>query len=79
MAKVEFQLNREGVRQLLRSPEMADICEGYASTAWSRLGDGYDFNIHFGRNRVNAEVIAVTYQAKSENLKNNSILKAVRG
>lgn len=79
MAKVEFQLNREGVRQLLKSPEMESICLQYANSALGRLGLGYEVSTHSGRNRVNAEVKAETFAARRDNLKNNSILKAVRG
>ena len=79
MAKVEFQLNREGVRQLLKSPEMESICLQYANGALGRLGPGYEVSTHSGRNRVNAEVKAETFAARRDNLKNNSILKAVRG
>lgn len=79
MAKVDFKLNREGVRQLLKSPEMQSICLEYANSALARLGPGYEVSTHSGRNRVNAEVKAETFAARRDNLKNNSILKAVRG
>ena len=79
MAKVRVELNREGVRELLRSQEMMNICSEYANNALNKLGDGYEVTTHTGSNRVNAEVAAVTYAAKSENLKNNSIVKAVFG
>lgn len=79
MAKVRFELNREGVRELLRSKEMMDVCQEYANNALGKLGDGYEVTTHTGSNRVNAEVAAVTYDAKKENLKNNSIIKAVFG
>jgi hypothetical protein len=35
--------------------------------------------MYYGKNRVNVEVYAETFQAKRDNLKNNSILKAVHG
>ena len=79
MAKVKFVLNREGVRELLRSPEMMEVCKSYASAAVSRLGDGYEVTTQTGKNRVNAEVAAVTYKARKDNSDNNSILKAIRG
>lgn len=79
MAKVDFKLNREGVRQLLKSHEMQSICLEYANSALGRLGPGYEVSTHSGRNRVNAEVKAETFAARRDNLKNNSILKAVRG
>lgn len=79
MAKVRVVLNTEGVRDLLRSKEMMDVCQEYANNALGKLGDGYEVTTHTGSNRVNAEVAAVTYDAKKENLKNNSIIKAVFG
>lgn len=78
MAKVVFKLNREGVRELLRSSEMKDICLEYANNALGRLGDGYEVDSIYGRNRVNAEVRAESFFARRDNLKNNSILKAVQ-
>lgn len=79
MAKVRFELNREGVRELLRSKEMMDVCQEYANNALGKLGDGYEVTTHTGTNRVNAEVAAVTYAAKKENLNDNTIIKAVFG
>lgn len=79
MAQFKFELNRNGVRELLRSKEMAEICQEYANKALGSLGDGYEVTTHTGQNRVNAEVAAVTYTAKKENLETNSILKAVFG
>ena len=79
MAKVRFELNREGVRELLRSKEMMEICTDYANSALSRLGNGYEVTTFTGVNRVNAEVKAESFAAKRENLKSNTILKAVFG
>lgn len=78
MANVRIELNREGVRELLRSDEMKAICEGHANAALTRLGDGYETSSMVGKNRVNAEIKAVSYKAKIDNLKNNSILKSLR-
>ncbi len=79
MAKVKFVLNQSGVRELLKSQEMMDICQEYANNALARLGDGYEVTTHTGKNRVNAEVAAQSFAAKRENLKSNTILKAVFG
>lgn len=79
MAKIKFQLNRSGVRELLKSSEMMSVCQKYANSALSRLGPGYEVSTYSGTNRVNAEVAAVTYAARKENAENNSILKAVQG
>lgn len=77
--RVKFQLNPEGVRQLLTSPEMMAICKEYADRAANSLGAGYEASTHTGPKRVNAEVAAVTYKARKDNSENNTILKAIRG
>lgn len=79
MGKLKVVLNRDGVRELLRSDEMMAICEEYASAAVGRLGEGYIMTSQTGKNRVNASVYAETPNARKENAKNNTILKAVRG
>ncbi|MQW23889.1 MULTISPECIES: hypothetical protein [unclassified Lactococcus] len=78
MAKNLFKVNRSGIRALLKSPEMQVILEAKASAVRKRCGEGYAQDIHVGKNRANAMVYAETYQAKKENYKNNTILKAVR-
>jgi len=79
MSKFKFALNRAGVRQLMQSEEMQSILKDKADAALNSLGEGYKSDIYIGKNRANAMVYADTYQAKRDNLKNNSILKAVRG
>ena len=78
MSKFKFALNRAGVRALMKSEEMQSILKDKADSALNSLGEGYKSDIHVGKNRANAMVYADTYQAKRDNLKNNSILKAVR-
>ena len=74
-----FELNSQGVRELLQSQEMMGICKQYASRAQSKLGDGYEVSTHTGKTRVNAQIKAETYKARKDNAENNSILKALRG
>ncbi len=78
MPNVRIELNSQGVRELLRSEEMMAICKEHADKALSNLGEGYEVTTHTGRNRVNAEVAAVSYEAKLDNSRNNTILKAIR-
>ena len=79
MAKVKIILNREGVRSLLRSEEMKAICEEHANRAMNVLGPGYSVSTMTGKNRVNASIYAESFDAKRENAKNNTIIKALRG
>lgn len=78
-SKAVIALDSNGIRDLLRSDEFMNECEKYAYQARSRLGSGYSVNSMKGRGRVNAEVVAESAEARRDNLKNNSILKAVRG
>lgn len=56
MANVHIVLNREGVRSLLRSPEMGAICAELAEQIKDKYGDGAEVSPHTGTNRVNASV-----------------------
>ena len=79
MAKFKFELNRAGVRELMLSKEMEAGLESLGANALARLGDGYSVNTRRGRNRVNVEVKADTWEARRENMEANTILKAVQG
>lgn len=77
MSNVKVVLNSSGVRELMKSPEMAQVCKEYADSAVARLGKGYSSMVYTGKTRVNASVHADTYKARKDNLDNNSIMKAV--
>lgn len=77
MAKVRIELNSEGVRNLLKSAEIAEICRTHAQEIAGRAGSGYEVTTYTGKTRVNASVHAATDEAYRDNLKNNTLLKAV--
>ena len=77
--KIKVELNSEAVRSLLQSSEMKTICQNLANGIASRAGSGYEVSTYTGKTRVNASVIAATSAAKRDNMKNNTLLKAVRG
>lgn len=79
MSKTKFKLDRAGVGQLLKSPEMLGICRGHAERIQARCGDGYEVTTYTGKTRVNASVHAATVTARQDNYNNNTLLKAVRG
>lgn len=78
MSKMIFKLNRGGVRELMRSSAMKDILKNKADEIAGRCGTGYASDTYVGKNRVNAMVYADSFEAKRENSKHNTILKAVR-
>lgn len=75
--KVEFKLNSAGVKQLLKSAEMQAGIMQIANQAVSRLGDGYVAEQRSYPERTGAAVKAESFRARKENLKMNTILKAV--
>lgn len=75
--KVRIELNSEGVRELLKSAEIMAVCRGHADRIAGRAGDGYEVTTYTGKTRVNASVHAATDKAYRDNLKNNTLLKAV--
>ena len=78
MSKVKFELNRKGVASLMKSGAMQKILTSYATGIKNRSGAGYEQDIYVGKNRANARVWADTQQARSDNLKNNRLLKSVK-
>ena len=77
MSNFRFVLNRSGVAELLKGGAMQGILRDHASKVISKAGTGYKQDIHVGPNRANAQVTAVSFKAKRDNLKNNTLVKAV--
>lgn len=75
--KFRVELNSAGVLELLKSAEMAAICQSYAGSVAQRAGTGYEVSTYTGRTRVNASVRCATDDAWRDNLKNNTLIKAV--
>ena len=80
--KVEIELDNEGIKKFLCSTAVENLVKGYADNAVSRLGTGHKaYTITWTKyprmRRKVAIVKAQTKKAKRENIKNNTILKAV--
>lgn len=74
--KLKFKLNKKGVRELLKSSEMQSVCEDYANRITSICGDGYEATTKTKTTRVIVGIKPVTYKAKRDNYKNNTLEKA---
>lgn len=79
MANYKFELNSEGVKQLLQSANMKNGLVGIAKQASNRAGDGYGYNVSMGRDRATVFVKANTHEARLDNLQNNTILRSIKG
>lgn len=78
MSNVKFELNRSGVSALMKSKEMQGVLNRYATGIKTRSGAGFEQDLYVGKNRANARVWASTQQARSDNMKNNTLLKSVK-
>lgn len=78
MAKYKIELDREGVKSLLKSEGMGEICGQLAADIAARAGDGYETSAYVGKNRLNYSVTAESFRARADNAKNNTLLKALR-
>lgn len=71
-------LNRAGVAELMKSPEMVACLKETAKTIQNRVGDGYETNTFIGKNRANISIKTKSRKAIRDNNKNNTLLKALR-
>lgn len=77
MSNVKVVLNKESIKEYMKSNEMKAACEERANTARAKLGEGYKVTSMSGKTRCNASILAESKEAKRENRENNTILKAV--
>ena len=77
--KVKVELDKEGVRALLRSGEFLEACEAEAGKIAARAGDGFATNPYVGKNRVNVSVYPATAEAFRQTMKDNALVKAMNG
>lgn len=77
MSKVKVVLNRSAVGALLKSQEIANCVEKEAEAIKGRAGDGYETDIYKASTRVISSVYTEDYKAMKDNMKNNTLLKAV--
>lgn len=76
--KHEIVLNSAGVREMLQSPEMQAMLLERANEIAARAGTGYSTDVFVGKTRANASVFANDEETMRDNLKNNTLLKALR-
>lgn len=76
MAKLRVKLNRKGVRELLKSQEIMDECVRVAQEKAAAAGPGYEADDGYvGKTRASAIVYPSSSAARSDNYRNNTLLK----
>lgn len=77
MSKVKVSLSYAGIGSILRSQEMAACVKAEADRCASGLGEGYQTDSKSMGTRQIASIFTATSEAAKDNMKNNSLLKAV--
>lgn len=81
MAKVKVKLNRAAIReQLLKGDETKALIKRYGDSAYGRISniEGYEMEDRRYPERIGVAIFASDYPAISDNLQNNTLLKAVK-
>ena len=76
--KVKIELDKWGINEILTSDEVKWYLEDLASERAAGLPPGYEYDSYTGPYRCNSMIWTATIDAMVDNLKNNSLAKAVR-
>lgn len=78
MSSVKVVLNSAGVRELLKSKEIQQACRDQGSRVLESAGSGYVMEDRNYPERSGVSVRTDSYEAYFSNIKNNTLLKALR-
>lgn len=78
MSKFKFTLNRKGVNELMKSPEMVYILDSHSQAIREKAGPGYVTSTYVGKTRANVSIKAGDHRSYRDNLKNNTLLKLIK-
>ena len=77
MSKVKIELNSDGIKELLKSPEMQSILSQHGADKARQAGAGYESAVHVYKTRAVANVFPNTAEANRDNMENNTLLKVI--
>lgn len=77
MARMQVKLNRKGVRDLLRSPEVRKDLERRARRIAAVAGDGMEAESDIGRNRARAAVFTASREARRAEASEMALTRAL--
>lgn len=72
-----MELNYSGVGEILRSSGVESFLKSEAGKRANSLGAGYGTSTYHAGTRVIASIATLSDEAAKDNLRNNSLLKAV--
>ena len=77
MAKVEFKLDINGLRELMKGPEMQAVLQEAGEAVASGAGDDYGSRVHVADYTAIANVYPDSKEAAKDNYENNTLVKAL--
>lgn len=77
MSKVEIELNSAGVRELLKSDEIKAACASCAATVVSNAGPNYKMESRSYPERSGYAIMPANAKGYADNMRNNTLLKAL--
>lgn len=75
--KVEFELNLPGLNQLMKSAEMQKVLDHKAQAVQSVAGEGFNHQTYPINWIAVTSIYPETQKAKKDNLRDNTLLKAL--
>mgnify|MGYP007104054617 CR=1 FL=1 len=75
--KFRFELNMPGLNELMKSAEMQSVLDQKGAQVAAAAGNGYNKRTHVADFVAITNVYANTKEAKRENLRDNTLLKAL--
>jgi hypothetical protein len=77
MAGTQIRWKMKGFKDIRKSPEMEALLQKVIDDMLNELGEGYEGDVQEGRSRLRAGVVTATQQAKRDNARHNSLLRAL--
>lgn len=74
-----FELNEEGVADLMKSDEMQSLLDQLGAMKASQAGTGYGYAVHVHENRAVANIFPNDAESAHDNYENNTLLKIIGG
>lgn len=77
MDDIRFELNLQGLNELMKSPEMQSVLLDAGHAVAGAAGSGYAAEVHTANYIAISNVYPDSREAAHDNFKNNSLLQAV--
>ena len=78
MSSIRFELDRNGVAELMKSAEMQEILAQEGSRVANNAGPGYSSTVHVHTRRAVCNIYPETPESVRDTSENNTLLKVLK-